>query len=247
MRALAATPFVCVACAACATHPTRDAAPKADAPRATARTSAATGASARFLALGDSFTIGTGSAPERSFPARLAGRWGCAIELRNVAVNGYTARDVIGEELPELTPFAPTFVTVAVGANDIVQGNGVEHYRQEVREILASVARAGVKEIITIPQPDWALSPTARAFGDPAPIEQRIVVFNSVLREETAAVGGRYIDLFGLMQAQAREGRLAKDQLHPSADAYDAWAAELARSVPSPCGTSSPGGPSAGP
>src|SRR4051794_10282818 len=79
----------------------------------------------RFVALGDSFTIGTGSTPEASFPARLRSRWqamGCAAALRNLAVNGYTSHDVATRELPELGAPAPDFVTFAVGANDIVRG-----------------------------------------------------------------------------------------------------------------------------
>jgi acyl-CoA thioesterase I len=238
MRALVATWVACVgACAGCATsRPAPDPAPAGDIPRATDTTADTTRSSVRFLALGDSFTIGTGSTPDQSFPARLAQRWGCSIEVRNVAVNGFTAQDVIDVELPQSGQFAPTFVTVAVGANDIVQGNGVEQYRERVRQILASVVRTEVKQLVTIPQPDWALSPAAEGFGDPSKIEQRIVTFNQVLREETARAGGRYVDLFELMQIQARQGLLAKDELHPSAAAYDAWAGELARTLPSPCG-----------
>src|SRR3712207_2472695 len=68
----------------------------------------------RVLALGDSFTIGTGSSPESAFPARVAERWratGCNVELRNVAVNGYSTREIIDRELPELETFAPTWIT----------------------------------------------------------------------------------------------------------------------------------------
>lgn len=49
----------------------------------------------RYLALGDSFTIGTGSSREQAFPARLAARCAGRMELRDLAVNGYStvARD----------------------------------------------------------------------------------------------------------------------------------------------------------
>ena len=54
--------------------------------------------SIRYLALGDSFTIGTGTTPDKAFPAILAGKWraaGRAVELLNPAVNGYTTDDLI--------------------------------------------------------------------------------------------------------------------------------------------------------
>lgn len=190
----------------------------------------------RYLALGDSFTIGTGSTPDRSYPARLAALTSCGVELRNVGVNGYTTEDVIEEELPELGGFSPTFVTLAIGANDIVRGATPDEYRDRVRQILAAVKVAGVKHIVTLPQPDWSLSPAARAFGGAPEIHALIVEANGILRDETAAVGASYVDLFPLMESQARAGMIAGDGLHPSAAAYDAWAAELARQGVSPCG-----------
>src|SRR5438270_11685831 len=78
----------------------------------------------RFLALGDSFTIGTGTTPGRSFPAVLARIWtelGRKVILANPAVNGYTTDDLISEELPLVSSFRPTLITVLVGANDIVR------------------------------------------------------------------------------------------------------------------------------
>ena len=200
----------------------------------TASNASAPAPAARYLALGDSFTIGTGATPEQSFPARLAARASCGVELRNVAVNGYTTGDVIDEELPALAGFTPTFVTLAVGANDIVRGSTPAEYRARVRRILTVVRASGSPRIVTIPQPDWSLSPAAQAFGEPAEIHARIVEDNAILRDETAAAGGTYVDLFDLMESQARAGLIARDGLHPSAAAYDAWAAELARRA-GPC------------
>ena len=56
----------------------------------------------RFLSLGDSFTIGTGTTPDRSFPAVLARTWtqrGRTVVLSNPAVNGYTTDDLIRDAL----------------------------------------------------------------------------------------------------------------------------------------------------
>ena len=77
----------------------------------------------RYLALGDSFTIGTGTTPDRSFPAVLVSRWwdrGEEWELRNPAVNGYTTDDLIRDELYIVEAFKPDLITVLIGANDIV-------------------------------------------------------------------------------------------------------------------------------
>ncbi|HEY1691010.1 MAG TPA: SGNH/GDSL hydrolase family protein [Polyangiaceae bacterium] len=188
----------------------------------------------RYLALGDSFTIGTGSSAAQAFPARLAARCAGRVELHNLAVNGYSTGDVIDRELPALSAFAPTYVTFAAGANDIVRGATPAEYRAHVASVLASLRASGAR-IVTLPQPDWSLSPAARDFGDAPAIHARIVEANAILRDETAAAGGTYLDLFPLMETQARAGMIAPDGLHPSAEAHDAWAAEIAQRDAGPC------------
>lgn len=197
-------------------------------------------AQVRYLSLGDSFTIGTGSSPVEAFPARLAARWTsarCTFTLRNPAVNGYTTQDVLDAELPTVRPFAPSLVTLAVGANDLVRGRSLAEYRAQLARIFEALAAAGVtgSRVVAIPQPDWARSPVAAGFGDPDALHASIVAFNGALRAETEARGGRYVDLFPLMVEQARQGMVAGDGLHPDARAHDAWAGELAQRLPDPC------------
>ena len=59
----------------------------------------------------------------------------------------------------------------------------------------------------------------------------RIRLFNRILREEAGAAGARYVDLFPLMEKQARAQLLASDHLHPSAKAHDEWAEALLRAA----------------
>lgn len=187
----------------------------------------------QYVALGDSFTIGTGSSPEQSFPARLRARFG-PTTLVNLGVNGYRASDVIAEELPRALALAPDFVTLAVGANDIVRGNDEATYRKEVRTILDALVKVTPRcRILVLPQPDWSRSPVGMSFGAPDELRARIERFNAIIREEANQVGARTIDLFPLMRKQAEAKRFAADGLHPSADAYDEWADAIARALAS--------------
>ena len=194
----------------------------------------------RYLALGDSFTIGTGLRPDQAFPALLAARWrteGRAVELENPSVNGYTTDDLVARELPLVARLRPTLVTLLVGANDIVRGRDEPAYRERVRSIVAALDPA---TLVALPQPDWSRSPAARPFGEPAALSERIREFNRTLRDEASRAGARYADLFGLMHRQALDGQLAPDGLHPSAEAHAEWADRLARihagEVPLPAG-----------
>ena len=191
----------------------------------------------RYLALGDSFTIGTGSAPEEAFPARLVARWkaqGCNVELKNVAVNGFTTDDVLREELPAVATFHPTFVTLAIGANDIVQGKSIATYRANVERIIDEVTKSGAR-LVVLPQPKWSRSPTGADFGAAQDLSAAIADHDALLASEARSHGGTFIDLGPLMEKQADAALYAPDGLHPNAEAYDAWSAELARVLPSPC------------
>ena len=194
----------------------------------------------RYLALGDSFTIGTGTTPDRSFPAVLVGAWweaGIECDLRNPAVNGYTTDDLIREELPLVEAFAPDLVTVLIGANDIVaalrERAGVsavaeDRYRRQLRRIFEGItAGASSARVFALPQPDWSLTPGGASFGARATLARSIERFNEIMREEAERAAGTYIDIFPLMREQMRTEMTARDGLHPSAAAYWQWAGEL--------------------
>lgn len=190
----------------------------------------------RYLALGDSFTIGTGVGEERSFPAQLVRLWhecGIDVALANPAVNGYTTGALIEAELPLARTGRPTIVTLAIGANDIVRRSDEITYRSELRRIFAELVDATVSpfSIYALPQPDWSLSPAARGFGEPAALRASIDRFNLVMRSEAERAAARYIDLGPLMRRQAEAGMLAADRLHPSAEALAEWALQLAAEI----------------
>ena len=189
----------------------------------------------RFLALGDSFTIGTGTTPDRSFPAVLTRIWtdrGREVVLANPAVNGYTTEDLINEELPLVATFRPTLITLLVGANDIVQRNSEDRYRRELRTVHERIrADAPDARVVALPQPDWSLSPAGSGFGDGSVIARAIERFNAIARDEAERATASWVDLFPLMREQGRRKLFAADGLHPSADAYAEWAEVLARTA----------------
>jgi lysophospholipase L1-like esterase len=193
-------------------------------------------ATERWLALGDSFTIGTGTTPDRSFPAVLTRLWadrGRTVLLRNPAVNGYRTDDLIAEELPLVSVFHPTLVTILIGANDIVAGSSEVRYRQQLRAIHARVrADAPDAKVYALPQPDWSLSRAGASFGDPATIAAQIERFNTIAREEAEGPAAAYVDIFPLMREQMRRKMLAPDGLHPSVAAYAEWADALRDRLP---------------
>ena len=186
----------------------------------------------RFLALGDSFTIGTGTTPDRSFPAVLTRIWtdrGRTVLLANPAVNGYATDDLIARELPLVASFRPTLVTLLIGANDVVRGETENRYRLQLRSVHERIrGDAPDARVIALPQPDWSLSPAGSGFGDANVIARTIERFNETARDEADRAGASWIDLIPLMREQGRKKMFAPDGLHPSAEAYAEWAQTLA-------------------
>jgi acyl-CoA thioesterase-1 len=193
--------------------------------------------SIRYLALGDSFTIGTGTTPDKAFPALLAARWrtaGRAVELLNPAVNGYTTDDLITRELPHVPVFKPTLVTLLIGANDIVRGGSDDkRYRGQLRRIYTQLRDDGVpgSAVVGLPQPEWSRSPAASPYGTTEALLTRIAHFNAIAMEEAEAAGARFNDLYPLMHRHAAAEMLATDGLHPNAEAHEEWARTLSEKL----------------
>ncbi len=185
----------------------------------------------RYVALGDSYTIGTGAQPDESWPARVTARLqgrGIPIELvGNLGHNGWTSRDLIDGELPLLQVLKPDYVTLLIGVNDWVQGVDARLFQQHVEYILGELLKIipdpGRILIITIP--DFSVTPTGRQFSYGRDIAQGILAFNQILLQVALRHHIKTIDLFPLSQNMEQDPSLiASDGLHPSAKGYAQWA-----------------------
>ncbi len=190
-----------------------------------------------YLALGDSYTIGTGtSSRAANFPSLLALRLeqavGRRVKVANPAVDGYTTQDLIRDELPLLPRIRPDFVSVLIGTNDIVQGISANSYEAALERIFDAILHHGVDadRVLVISIPDWSATPKASKYGRPQTILRRIEHFNDTAKREAALRAFRYTDIVAI--SRRREPNwLASDWLHPSDAQYLAWAEHLWISV----------------
>jgi acyl-CoA thioesterase I len=193
--------------------------------------------SLRYVALGDSYTIGTSVAADERWPDQLVARLAASpsaagsLELvANHAVNGYTAGSVVRRQLPRLDGDAPIDIaSLLVGVNDVVQGVPEETYRADVDTILAALLeRLPPGRILCVETPDYTLTPQGAAFGDPATQRAGIVRMNAILRERCEAVGVRFVDGIFAISGEAATDRtlVASDGLHPSGAQYRRWVTE---------------------
>lgn len=191
--------------------------------------------SIRYLALGDSYTIGTGLEHEnQNFPSLLAQRLreesGIDVALVNLGVNGYTTADLIREELPVARGSRPELATVLIGANDIVQGSDEASYRRRLRQIYTAVRQLGLApgRVLAISVPDFSHLPGAAPFGTPSQLRARVEAFNRIAESETATDGFHYVDITDISrQPDPGGGWLAADGLHPGPAQHRAIAGRL--------------------
>ena len=191
--------------------------------------------SIRYLALGDSYTIGTGLEDEaQSFPSLLAGRLkdetGIDVTLVNLGVNGYTTTDLIREELPVARDARPELVSILIGANDIVQGSDEATYRSRLQQIYQAIKQLGVPaaRVMAISIPDFSPLPGAAPLGSPSQLRARIDAFNEIARTEATAAGFRYMDIAEISRRTNRgDNWLAGDGLHPGPTQHRAFADDL--------------------
>lgn len=184
----------------------------------------------RYVALGDSYTIGTAAGPaSERWPDRLVaalgGDGGPLRLVANLGVNGFTSRDVIADELPRLAGLEPEFVSLLVGVNDVVQGVPAEAYRANAATILdALLATLPANRIVTVATPDYTVTPEGASYGDPATQAAGIRAVNATLRELAGARGIAFVDIHDLSLRAADDASLvADDGLHPSGAQYARW------------------------
>lgn len=189
-------------------------------------------ASLRYVALGDSYTIGTSVEPEESWPSQLVARMPQALAMSgNLAHNGFTSEDLILIELPNLDAYRPDFVSVLIGVNDVVQGVPEATYRDNVAFILDDLlGRLPAERIVAVATPDYTVTPMGAGFGNPDQQRAAIAAFNDDLREAAEARGIAFVpEVFAISQAAATDRTLvADDGLHPSGAQYALWVDAIA-------------------
>jgi len=180
----------------------------------------------RYVALGDSYTIGTSLSATESWPTQLVERVPKLRLVANLGVNGYSTDDLIIDALPKVGGLQPEFVTLLIGVNDVIRGMPQQRYAANLVLILdALLSQLPADRILCVATPDYTVTPQGAAFGSPDQLRAGIVRFNRRLGEVCEAWGTRFVpEIFAISESAATDRSLvAGDGLHPSAAQYALW------------------------
>lgn len=184
----------------------------------------------RYVAIGDSYSIGEGASPNKSWPALLTrhlNAQGLPVDLvANPSVTGWTTQQAIDRELPIFLNAKPNFATLQIGVNDWVQGIEAETFRKHfvflVDQMLGVLRDKNRLLIVTIP--DFGVTPTGPKYARGRNISQGIASFNKIVAEEATKRSLPVVDIFELSKKMGNDRSLvAADGLHPSAQEYAEW------------------------
>lgn len=194
----------------------------------------------KYLALGDSYTIGEAVGQEQSFPFQLTERLrALGLDVDDpqiVAQTGWTTDELMQAIKDEDLAEKYNLVTLLIGVNNQYRGYSKKNYRIEFKELLQKALSSSdnrPENVYVVSIPDWGVTPFAQKSGRDVPqISADINAFNAINREETTKAGVAYIDITpGSREAADDPTLLAQDGLHPSGRMYGQWADQLLRAI----------------
>ncbi len=190
----------------------------------------------KYLALGDSYTVGEGVPADARWTCRLAAalrRDGVPLaDPRTIAATGWTT-DELEAAIDAAAPAQDQdFVSLLIGVNNQYRGRGVDEYAEQFAGLLErAIGLAGSRtgRVLVLSIPDWGATAFGRASGrDLARVSREIDAFNEAARRICAGRDVAFVDIAPVSRERGGEAdMLAADGLHPSAAMYALWA-ELA-------------------
>ena len=190
----------------------------------------------RFLALGDSYTIGESVPEDERWPNQLAeliksspqfDETNGSIEVTIMARTGWTTDELWnGIQAVKVEP-PYDLVSLLIGVNNQYRGRDVQEYREGFVFLLNKAieyAGSDSSRVIVLSIPDWGVTPFASS-RDSKKIAVEINQFNTVNEEESIKAGVHYVDVTPISREAVTDASLiASDGLHPSGKMYAEWA-----------------------
>lgn len=191
----------------------------------------------RYLALGDSYTIGERVPENERFPNQLADTLAkqeiYITNLRNIARTGWTTDELqTGITAAAIADSTFDMVSLLIGVNNQYRGRSIEVYKTEFEGLLNQAIKfAGGKKnrVVVVSIPDYAFT----AFGGgSARISTEIDNFNAANEQITKANGIAYVNITPISREGIKDPSLvASDGLHPSGKQYGRWVSAMMPTV----------------
>ncbi|MDB4682932.1 SGNH/GDSL hydrolase family protein [Crocinitomicaceae bacterium] len=184
----------------------------------------------KYLALGDSYTIGQGVDTLDRWPNQLSAQLiSNGIEVQKtdiIAQTGWRTSNLlnaIGN-----TPLDDyNLISLLIGVNNQFWGEPFDIFQSEFDSLLnITIDLVGKERLFIVSIPDYGVTP----FGsnNSENIAEDIDMYNNYIQERCSSEGLAFINITEISrQLGDSEGALASDNLHPSGGQYAKWVEEL--------------------
>jgi lysophospholipase L1-like esterase len=187
----------------------------------------------KFLALGDSYTIGESVVPTERWPAQLMDSLNARglefVDYKIIAVTGWRTdnlRDAIRHA--KIKPDY-TLVSLLIGVNNFYQGKSVESYMPEFEELLytaINLTGGNKSRVFVLSIPDYGFTPFGK--NQQAVISRGIDEYNAANEAISKKLGVKYFNITDITRRGLNEPDLvAFDGLHPSGKMYREWVEKI--------------------
>lgn len=192
----------------------------------------------KYLALGDSYTIGESVAESGRWPVQLQdsliARGEVFDELKIIATTGWRTDDLSSAMDEAKLENDYNLVSLLIGVNNQYQGRDVISYEPEFSELLdrAIMLAKGVKEnVFVVSIPDYAFTPFGQT-RDGLKITNELEAYNMSCKRITLEKGIKHVNITPISKNGIDQANLvAADGLHPSADQYTLWVQQILEEV----------------
>jgi lysophospholipase L1-like esterase len=184
----------------------------------------------RYLALGDSYTIGEGVAEPGRWPLQLTAALRAdglpVAPPRIIATTGWTT-DELSAAMDAAEPLGDwDLVSLLIGVNNQYRGRPVDEFAAEFERLLQRAIRlAGGRRdrVFVLAIPDWGVTPFAEG-RDRDRISAELDAYNAAQRVVCERMGVAFVDTAPVSRSRGAEpAMLVDDGLHPSAVMYRLW------------------------
>lgn len=178
----------------------------------------------KFLALGDSYTIGESVAEAERWPNQLAAKLEIA-QPHIIATTGWRTDNL--KDAIEAANLKPEYdlVSLLIGVNNQYQGKPMAVFEREFEELLQTsikLAQGKKKNVFVVSIPDYGYTPFGKAKQEK--ISAELDQYNASSKRIAARYGVKYFYITEISRNGLNDPELvASDGLHPSGKMYAQW------------------------
>lgn len=184
----------------------------------------------RFLALGDSYTIGESVPQDKRWPVQLTdvlNQQGFTMAPPQIIAKTGWRTDELMEAIQENKTINARYdlVSLLIGVNNQYQGKDITVYEEEFEMLLTTAIELAGEDpgnVFVVSIPDYGKTPFGAS--KEAQIAKEIDTYNSINLAIAKKYGVSYVDITPFSrEAKERKELVADDNLHPSGLMYTGW------------------------